>query len=916
MTRSVLLCTLVLLLGLGLWGSAQDCYGQADLTWSGGGDPDFSWSNAANWDVYPEPQYAGDSLKFAGTTGLSNTNDFDPVIDGVLELGLGTGTNLTSGCFHFLDGSGDFVINGNGVIVGPQSQHTTLIRAEASAGSTQTFNIPLDFGAGVHERRVAMLNNGTVIFNGDIDFSGSQMFLDEAYATVVLNGNNSGIGRGNSIVGGTNHARATVRVQDTIANAGTEIILGSDTALGGAHSGSWETGDLEVTGIQFGRETYLGTNQPGLDLSEYYFHLRSGGGAVGGAVNYRSQYDATIGWVVNAAGNRDMKVGDDGNLTIAHGIFMSHDQTARQLNIKMSGSSGDVAGANGVLVVNGPLYNTFVDPTTGGITTQRTAVDGSTMVNGTLRVNYGAVTLNGDSSTTWVGSEYRAINGSRTILGSDGALGDSTSIVDIDNGSTIDLNGHTIAQTFEQIDGDGVTGTEGALVNSSTSTAAAVTSDFHNVGSFGVGGDGDIELQNVYHDFSVNRNITKWGNGTLTLSGSLPNNRYGLIVNGGTVNLNKTAALAVVNNPLVINSGTVRITGTGANQINNADNLEVNGGTFDLNGVNEAVGGLNAAAAGGVVTNNGAASAIMYVGGSSSGVADGDYAGAIQDGASPVAFVKEGSGTQRFAGTGTYSGETGVNAGVLQVDGSISGTSQVLVTNGATLRGTGTVASPDWTINGTVQPGGDTPAATDVLTLDLSASSGTPMLFESDSTVSLVLDAGLTSSTIDVIGSAASIVAFDNNTFDFTDLTSGSLASGTYTLLDGDANTSYSLGVGVSLTGLGAYSSTSLSVSGNDLVLTIGGGGGLPGDYNEDGTVDAADYTVWRDNFGSTTPLPNDGGLGTPVGEALYTLWKTNYGNTAGAGTGAMAAAAVPEPAALSLLVIGVLLCGWRRRPV
>ena len=49
------------------------------------------------------------------------------------------------------------------------------------------------------------------------------------------------------------------------------------------------------------------------------------------------------------------------------------------------------------------------------------------------------------------------------------------------------------------------------MSNSNTTTAAAVTTDIHNVGLFGVGGAGNIELQNVYHDSAVNRNLTKWG---------------------------------------------------------------------------------------------------------------------------------------------------------------------------------------------------------------------------------------------------------------------------------------------------------------------------------------------------------------------------------------------------------------------
>ena len=58
--------------------------------------------------------------------------------------------------------------------------------------------------------------------------------------------------------------------------------------------------------------------------------------------------------------------------------------------------------------------------------------------------------------------------------------------------------------------------------------------------------------------------------------------------------------------------------------------------------------------------------------------------------------------------------------------------------------------------------------------------------------------------------------------------------------------------------------------------------GAADGDFNTSGTVDAADYTRWRDNLGSATALPNDNALGTPIGPAHYSLWKTNFGNSGG----------------------------------
>jgi hypothetical protein len=77
---------------------------------------------------------------------------------------------------------------------------------------------------------------------------------------------------------------------------------------------------------------------------------------------------------------------------------------------------------------------------------------------------------------------------------------------------------------------------------------------------------------------------------------------------------------------------------------------------------------------------------------------------------------------------------------------------------------------------------------------------------------------------------------------------------------------------------------------------------GLPGDYNQNGTVDAADYTVWRDNLGSGTALPNDDTPG--VGPDDYDRWRTNFGQVAGSGSNAMVNVAVPEPATLALLFL------------
>jgi hypothetical protein len=75
----------------------------------------------------------------------------------------------------------------------------------------------------------------------------------------------------------------------------------------------------------------------------------------------------------------------------------------------------------------------------------------------------------------------------------------------------------------------------------------------------------------------------------------------------------------------------------------------------------------------------------------------------------------------------------------------------------------------------------------------------------------------------------------------------------------------------------------------------------LTGDYNSDGKVDAADYTVWRDTLTSATDLRADGNGNLVVDAGDYLEWKNNFGAAQGAGSGGQAA--IPEPATGLLLL-------------
>lgn len=76
----------------------------------------------------------------------------------------------------------------------------------------------------------------------------------------------------------------------------------------------------------------------------------------------------------------------------------------------------------------------------------------------------------------------------------------------------------------------------------------------------------------------------------------------------------------------------------------------------------------------------------------------------------------------------------------------------------------------------------------------------------------------------------------------------------------------------------------------------------IPGDFNQDGTVDAADYIMWRKTDGT---------------QAGYDTWRAHFGETVGGGAGAGGSdnLAVPEPTSLAWLLLAAAI-GVHRLPL
>jgi len=82
----------------------------------------------------------------------------------------------------------------------------------------------------------------------------------------------------------------------------------------------------------------------------------------------------------------------------------------------------------------------------------------------------------------------------------------------------------------------------------------------------------------------------------------------------------------------------------------------------------------------------------------------------------------------------------------------------------------------------------------------------------------------------------------------------------------------------------------------------------LPGDYNGDGLVNAADYTVWRDRISQPSGGLWGGNRNLTSSDSAgdYAFWRDNYGKVRSSGLAA-GAASVPEPSAFLLLTMSGL---------
>lgn len=298
-----------------------------------------------------------------------------------------------------------------------------------------------------------------------------------------------------------------------------------------------------------------------------------------------------------------------------------------------------------------------------------------------------------------------------------------------------------------------------------------------------------------------------------------------------------------------------------------------NGATLDLNGAIQPIAGLTGGAGSSVLLGGGQ----LVVSGSSNSQFFGEIEG---DGS----FAKQGSGVFTLASDNTYQGTTTVQGGTLVVDGA-TGMGETTVAVGGTLAGSGQVrgnllvaSGGTLTVGDLADPAGETLAVGGGLTLQAGATLAVDLHVTSHDTIDVTGAAMLDGQLAVTIDTAPQLALGDT----FTVLSAASVANN-LTLGGPDA----------ALFSLAASTAT-------DVVLTAISG--LAGDYNNDGAVNAADYTVWRDNLGAPAGSMLNDASSAPVGEAQYLAWRSNFGAVMPASL--FAGASVPEPASLAVLAV------------
>jgi fibronectin-binding autotransporter adhesin len=799
----------------------------------------------------------------------------------------------------------------------------TAANALAPLGGTLTLNGPNTYTGLTTINGMLKLGNssalgsvagGTVVSNGGtLDLAGQAVG-----AEVITSIQGTGVGGAGAII---NSSFAAASLSGNIALTGDTTVGSGNITLSGAVTSSYSmtkigSGTLTLSGTTDNVGLMAIVNSGTLVLAKTSSSSPTHVHAIGG-------YGLIVnGGTAQLGGTGNDQIWDDGsNVTVTSGTFDTNGQNETMHALYLQGTGIFGAGA----LVNTQTVS-VITPLSGTVLTGNTTI-GTPSLSSFLQLNN---TISGNFAITKVGDGALYLPGTNTFSGGLFIQSGQLQIATINNAGT---NGPLGNNTSVTLGSNGQTATlaySGASASSNMSFILPTAA----TGVFLVSGSG-VNL-------TLNGTISGGGTlrvpvGTITLGAS---NAFtgGLLIANGEVR---------IANPGALNS-------SAPNAVTFTDSIgPTSTGKLTLQGNNVTVSGLSTNGSGSsvqdVVENGGTALATLTV----DNATDNTFAGILRYGTGALSIIKTGAGTLTLSGTSDNVGVAAiVNAGKLVLAKTSSsfpndvhaiGGGGLTVSGGtAQLAGTGndqiwdsasvTVTSGTFDMNGrnesivalNLQGTGVSGAGALVNSAagasSISASgtilTGNTTIGVTQSSGSLTLNNGISGNfTITKVG-AGTLTLTGANTYSGDTIIEGGTLSIQQPYLHDIADVRLSSGAKFDLNFVGTDIIDSLFIdelsrapgtygaigSNADFKMDLFTGTGLlqvstfvglAGDYNNDDSVDAADYVLWRKS-------PNTFG-GDPAG---YNTWRSNFGQTAGSGSSATSSVSVPEPSTFAILMI------------
>jgi autotransporter-associated beta strand protein len=623
----------------------------------------------------------------AGTLTLSGTNTYSG------------GTTVSAGTLQGTTASLQGNIANNAAVVFDQATNGTYAGAMSGAGSLTKQNTGTVTLTGTNTYTGATtVNGGTLALGANNALSASSALTLNSSATFALGGFSTEVG--------------TLTYNTSIIDFGAAgaanyfLFNGGSTSTGTLTVNNFSTGDGDMFAFR--------TGSTGVDtafVSGIYFY-GIGAGVIGATGQTIAGHSGT--WDLITPNTAAFTTWDGGGTnnnwsTAANWVDDLGPVSSSTLRLAFDGTTRLTPSLNGNYNINTLRFNS----TAGAFTLGATAGNSLTfdgVVPSMIQLSDNAqtidvpVTLNTTTIVETTGAGNLTLSGVLSGTGGLMKVGINTLVLSGANtysGNTTINAGTVILQN----------GTALGSTSAGTTVSSGATLQLENnisIGAEALALDGTLRNAsgaNLFGGTISGTGVVTIDGGSLTLGGTSANTYTGLTsINGGTLDLNKSAGVTAVAGNIAIGNGTGTATLRllASNQIADTSAVTLNSaGTpvFNLNGFSETIGSL---------TSSNSAAAVQLGAGSLTTGGDNTsttFAGIISG---PGSLTKQGTGTFTLSGANIYSGTTTVSTGTLVVQNSSAlGTTAggTTVSSGATLQFENNVAigAETLTLDGTLR---------------------------------------------------------------------------------------------------------------------------------------------------------------------------------------------------------------------